>query len=261
MKTLRPNESMSQAAPAETAIAKKANAVRGKSSRTRLDTTKFTDPINMTNDELADIVAEGYRQFYRYVPYVVTLWQRFRDGDRDDKNRLLEPIKGCYSFDEFCTKILDRTPSAVYKAIRQVMQPQLTEGFDKPKPITKSSLGSASYKNEDHPDYARMRATGLINDKADIEAEEADVPELPANKIVIKRRDGSIIPEAAASVEEVVRTNLGFVISSHGFLNAAEKVQAIDQLISKLKSERDFIIKETTIVMDDADECVVQQSN
>jgi hypothetical protein len=44
-------------------------------------------------------------------------------------------------------------------------------------------------------------------------------------------------------------------------LNAAEKVQAIDQLISKLKSERDFIIKETTIVMDDADECVVQQSN
>jgi hypothetical protein len=248
-------EPLPQPAPAETVIVKKTKTVRGKSSRTPSGTAKFTDPINMTDDELADMVAEGYRQFYRYIPYIITLWQRFQKKERDGKNRLLEPIKGCHSFDEFCTKFLDRTPSAVYKAIRQVMQPELTDSTDKPKPkpkpTAKSKLGSASYVNEDHPDRERMQAAGLINDEAsetefrvrdDVGLPKEEAPEQPAEKIVIKRRDGSIIPEAAASVEEIVRTNLGFILSSHRFLNDEEKVQAIDQLIAKLKSERDFII-------------------
>lgn len=48
--------------------------------------------------------------------------------------------------------------------------PLLTDGDEtstpKPKPTAKSKLGSASYVNADHPDYARMQAAGLINDEA-----------------------------------------------------------------------------------------------
>ena len=257
-------EPLPQAAGAETTLVKKTKTVRGKSSQTLLDTKRFTDPINMTDDELGDMVVGGYRQFYRYIPWVITLWQRFQKKERDSKNHLLEPIKGCHSFDEFCTKILDRTPSAVYKAIRQVTQSQLTDGTDKskakPKPTAKSSLGSSSYVNEDHPDYARMDAAGLINDEGS-ETPFVVSDGVPAQAVLpIKRKDGTIVIEAAASVEEIVRTNLAFIISSQRFLNAEERVQAIDQLISKLKSERDFLspLPTTETASDDEASTAVQ---
>jgi predicted RNA-binding Zn-ribbon protein involved in translation (DUF1610 family) len=251
-------EPPAQTAPLKTAVVKKTKSVRGKSSRTPSVTTQFIDPISMTDNELADIVVEGYGQFYRHLPYVITLWQRFQKKKRDGKNHLLEPIKGCHSFDEFCTKYLDHTPSAVYKALRQVMQPQPTDGIDKPKrkATAKSKLGSAPHVNEDHPEYARMQAVGLINEADETEFKFIDnaelpkesVPGQPAEEIVIRHRDGNIVPKVAASVDDIVRTNLAFVISSHRSLSAADKVQAIGELIAKLESERDFLMSSIDVV-------------
>lgn len=126
-----PNGLPPQATLAETAIVP---TVRKQSSLT-FDGVELTDPVEMDNDQLADIVISGVKKFWRIVPYVITLKQRFRDGERDSKNRLKEPIKGCHSWLEFSTKKCDRTPEGIAKAISR-HTPQLTDGdpTSPPKP-------------------------------------------------------------------------------------------------------------------------------
>jgi hypothetical protein len=75
------------------------------------------DPAEMTSDQLADIVIEGIKKLRRYLPYIVTLKDRFDTGDRDSTNRLKTPIKDCCTWKDFCAKHLDRTPQAIGKAL------------------------------------------------------------------------------------------------------------------------------------------------
>ena len=71
------------------------------------------DPASLTSDQLADIVIQGVKKIRAYLPYIRTLKERFDSGDRDSTNRLRVPIKGCWSWTEFCEKHLNRTTRAV----------------------------------------------------------------------------------------------------------------------------------------------------
>lgn len=116
-----------QVAAAETAI------VPTVKKRSFAADIRLTDPVGMTNNELAEVVIQGFRKIRPYIPYIITLRQRFLNGDRDDKNRLIEPIKGCSSWKEFCVELLHRTPQAVGKAIRE-SKPKDTDGATPSKP-------------------------------------------------------------------------------------------------------------------------------
>lgn len=79
-------------------------------------------PAAMTNDQLADIVMEGVKQFRFYLPYVAELKLRFQSGERNSQKRLKSPIKQCDSWEQFCETCLDRTPSAVHRALAKVRE-------------------------------------------------------------------------------------------------------------------------------------------
>jgi hypothetical protein len=85
------------------------------------DETSLTlgTPCEMTNDELAGIVVQAFAKIRDYLPYIVELKSRFNEGDRDSENHLLTPIKGCYSWKEFCQSILNRAPRTVWDACRE----------------------------------------------------------------------------------------------------------------------------------------------
>lgn len=198
---------------------------------------------DQVGEHIAEVAVKAYTTFGEHVREIRKeydwLREYFRHKPKDER------VCGCLTWKDYCESVLGKSYQAMYYALNPEKRSKA-----KPKELPPaaqagngtSGLGSASYVNEDHPDHARMQAAGLINDEASentfVLSEGAPVQEV----LPIMRKDGSIIPEAAASVEEIVQTNLGFIISSHRFLNAAEKVQAIDKLIAKLKSERDFII-------------------
>ena len=71
----------------------------------------------MTVDKLANFVIEGIKKFEYYLPFVRALKAKVRLIPRDSKNRFKVPLKGCYSWGEFCRKYLDRTRQAVDQAI------------------------------------------------------------------------------------------------------------------------------------------------
>jgi hypothetical protein len=75
------------------------------------------DPAELTDDQLADAVIQVFAKIQDYLPYIIALKARFSDGDRDSENHLLTPIKGCYSWKEFCASILNRSPEALRQAI------------------------------------------------------------------------------------------------------------------------------------------------
>jgi hypothetical protein len=76
------------------------------------------DPAAMNANELADIVIQGFGKLRPYKRYIAELHHRFRTDDRDENKHLLEPIKDCYTFSEFCTKHLDRSARAIYHLLR-----------------------------------------------------------------------------------------------------------------------------------------------
>ena len=81
------------------------------------------DPAILSNDQLADIVIEGFKKMQRYLPYIVAMKARFDTGVRDSKNHLKTLIKGCDSWQEFCFRHLDRTPRAIRKAMADAKKP------------------------------------------------------------------------------------------------------------------------------------------
>ena len=198
---------------------------------------------DQVGEHIAEVAVKAFTTFGEHVREVRKEYDWLREYFRHKPKG--ERVCGCLTFKDYCEGVLGKSYQAMYYALNPEKRSKA-----KPKQLPPaaqagngtSGHGSASYVTPSHPQYAEMKEKGLIKDETDFEVEEADVPEQPSEKIAIKRRDGSIIPEASTSVEEIVRTNLAFIISSHRFLNAEEKVQAIDQLIAKLKSERDFII-------------------
>jgi hypothetical protein len=81
-------------------------------------------PDEMTDDQLADAVIQAFSKIRDYLPYIIALKSRFNDGDRDSENHLLTPIKGCYSWKEFCKFILNRAPETVREAIAAAKKPK-----------------------------------------------------------------------------------------------------------------------------------------
>jgi hypothetical protein len=82
------------------------------------------NPADMTDDQLADAVIQVFAKIRDHIPYIIALKSRFDDGDRDSANHLLAPIKGCYSWKEFCKSILNRSDEALRQAIAAAKKPK-----------------------------------------------------------------------------------------------------------------------------------------
>jgi hypothetical protein len=80
-------------------------------------TLRNSHPAQMPDEFLADIVILTFKKLSHYLEHIRELKSRFDIGDRDSKNHLKIPIKGCHSWAEFCERHLDHTPQAVGKAI------------------------------------------------------------------------------------------------------------------------------------------------
>lgn len=212
-------------------------------------------------EHIAEVAVKAFATFGEHVRELRKEYDWLREYFRHKPKK--ERVCGCLTWKDYCKAVLGKSYQAMYYA----MNPE-KRTTPKPKELPPaarvgnetSGLGSTPYVNEEHPDYTTMEDKGLINDEASettsVISDDGRVPEV----LPIMRKVGSIIPEAA-SVEEIVRTSLGFIISNLRFLTATEKVQAIDQLIAKLQSERDFEARETTIVIDVSKECAVREVN
>lgn len=193
-----------------------------------------------------------YRKFAAVVeemrPQLETVRHFFAHRKQD------ELLLGSYhTGDEWSNAVLNVSYRHLCRCLNPPAErPFLGDGTDestpKQKQITKSKDGSAPYVNEANPEYEEMKAMRLIGQDADCEDEEAEAPKQNSETLGIKRKDGCTIPESAASVKEIVRTDFAFVISNHRSLNAEDNVQAIERLIATLKSERDFILADVEIV-------------
>jgi hypothetical protein len=95
--------------------------------------TTLGDPATFTDDQLADIVIDGVKKLRQLLPYIIAMKARFDAGDRDRTNRLKTPIKGCYSWKEFCKNRLDRAPQTIGEALTPVLAPAVE--IPAPKPV------------------------------------------------------------------------------------------------------------------------------
>jgi hypothetical protein len=82
------------------------------------------NPTELTDDQLADTVIQVFAKIRDHLPYIIALKSRFENGERDSAMRLTTPIKGCYSWKEFCGSILNRTPQALGQAIAAAKKPK-----------------------------------------------------------------------------------------------------------------------------------------
>jgi hypothetical protein len=77
------------------------------------------EPGQMENEALAIFVRDGLKKFSKLVPYVRELKSRFAALPRGKAD-----IMGCHTWKEFCESVLDRTPSAVRKALAEDKEPR-----------------------------------------------------------------------------------------------------------------------------------------
>jgi hypothetical protein len=68
---------------------------------------------NLTTDELVGIAIGAFARIQDSMPYVIELRKRFQAAPRGKAN-----ISGCDTWEEFCTKHLHRTASAIRKALQ-----------------------------------------------------------------------------------------------------------------------------------------------
>lgn len=71
-----------------------------------------TDPGQMSDDDLAQLVAYAFAKISGVVPYILELRRRFAKLPRGHAH-----ICGCRTWTQFCEQVLHRTDSAVRKAI------------------------------------------------------------------------------------------------------------------------------------------------
>lgn len=105
--------------------------------------TTLGNPAEMTDDQLADAVIQAFAKIRDSLPYIIALKTRFDEGDRDSANHLLAPIKGCYSWKEFCGSYLDRTPQAIGKALAAAKKPK-----EETHPVTDAEFAEYEQENQ-----------------------------------------------------------------------------------------------------------------
>lgn len=101
------------------------------------------DPAEMTDDQLAEAVIQVFAKIRDYLPYIVALKARFTDGERDSANHLIAPIKGCYSWQEFCKSILNRDDSVIRKAIAADKKPK-----EETHTVTEAEFAEYEHENQ-----------------------------------------------------------------------------------------------------------------
>jgi hypothetical protein len=170
------------------------------------------DPASLSLEELAPIVIEGVRKLRLYRPYILTFLKKFQEADRDGKNRLKVPVKGCHTFKEFCRTHLDRSPQAVYALAKEI--------------------------GEETKRLNNREKTRIAAGSSDKSAKEP-APALPAPQPIS-------IPESAAfGVQDAIRHSCQYLNDIAVFLNPNEKVQVYQAVINKMQSEIDLISKES----------------
>jgi hypothetical protein len=86
------------------------------------------DLSGTTDDELADYLVAVFQTIRAALPYIKELRKRFAALPRGQAN-----ISGCATWEEFCTKKLHRTPSAIRKALAEARSEPLPDGQPEPE--------------------------------------------------------------------------------------------------------------------------------
>jgi hypothetical protein len=163
------------------------------------------DPASLSLEELAPIVIEGVRKLRLYRPYILAFLKKFQEAQRDSKNRLKVPVKGCYTFQEFCRKHLGKSPQAIYGKIKE--EAKRLNDSERPRLTAGSSAKSAK--------------------------EPAPAPPAP---------QPISIPEGANfGVQDAIsdlRQRVHFITA---YMSPDEKVQVCQGVIDKMQSEIDLI--------------------
>jgi hypothetical protein len=169
------------------------------------------DPASLTLEELAPFVIEGFRKLRLYRPYILAFLKKFQDAERDSKNRLKVPVKGCHTFKEFCSRHLGRSPQAVYALAKEIgEETKRLNNSEKPK-----------------------IAAGPSDKSAKEPATSMPVPQ-PIS-----------IPESATfGVQDAIGDFCQRVQFITAFMNPREKVQVYQGVIDRMHSEIDRVSEE-----------------
>lgn len=94
------------------------------------DNTKTTvedvkqDPALMETEELATFVISAFAKIADHVPYIEELKSRFDAAPRGVGNRLLKPIAGCYTWNDFCETRLGRSRKTIFDVLQKSEEPR-----------------------------------------------------------------------------------------------------------------------------------------
>lgn len=166
-------------------------------------------PTAMTDDELAGVVIQAFAKIRDYIPYIVELKSRFDAAERNSENRLRTPIRGCYSWKEFCTSILNRTPRNIWDACRDKKEKQ------EARQLTDADV---TVYEQEHPEIRKVTSNFLLQMTA-------------ADTIGALVGMGTPPPIAEAIVRIVVAEN----IETQQPSKSSELKSALDQQIAKAR--------------------------
>ena len=177
------------------------------------------NPAEMTNDQLADAVIQAFAKIRAYLPYIVALKARFDDGERDSANHLLTPIKGCYSWKEFCGNILDRTPQTLGEAIRST-----TKKKDEAHVVTEAEFAEYEQENQGIRELTeKLLADGLpaadvvsalVNREHPQEMAEAAVRLVTGQSLVTEPPQAFPLDVAFTTLSPLLGENAGCVLNA-----------------------------------------------
>jgi len=169
-------------------------------------------------------------------PMIAKMRQIFEEVRKLNDDRIT--VASCSTWTQYCENVLHRSDRCIRKLLAGD-NPGIKYA-NKTAPLHGKSTGSLSYVTSAHPQFAQMQAAGLITGT---ETAEKDCAAVRSEKVCIKRQDGSIIPEAAYSIEDATRQSIAFVQSSYRFLSHEEQIRIIDRLITILQTERGVIVE------------------
>ena len=126
-------------------------------------------PASLADEPLAEMVIAGCKKFRTLIPYVIELRERFSRQIRGNAN-----IAGCKTWTEFCEKHLDRTTSAVQRAMAVHTKPEPSilpsQSPDAPQPVPAAKAATQPAKphaekrknrNEPIDDFKEVRKVAI----------------------------------------------------------------------------------------------------